>query len=655
MRDMSMGWPRWLAFITLAAITWGGLTALEPDRNRLAGAAYASLASDLASDPALGGAGSVEVRTDGGELCEKALIRGFGAHTPSASLVVRCKLAEGRAELSVSRAGEDAVLATRSRALASELSLMPPLLAIFFAFLFRQVALALLGGIFFGAVIASEFQPLASIERASVDYLWGTLVDPFNLYVYTFTLILIGMVNVSIAMGGMRGVIDQVSRFASGVRSTQIATALMGFFVFFDDYANTVVVGGAARPLTDAMRISRAKLAYIVDSTAAPIAGVAIISTWIGIEISYFEDAMTQLGPMEGIVESGYAFFFAVLPYRFYCFFAVALVLLVAWSGRDFGPMLTVERRARRGGTRGPQGDDPKTADERRAMSHVAMKDGAPPRWINGVAPIAVVVVATIWGSISVGADVLAAQGESINWLVAGDLARAFIRVGDASVEVLFWAAVCGALTAMGLGIMQRILTTQEALRAFWRGAVGMLSAIAILVLAMAIRTVAKDLQAAHFLAALLGDIAPVWLPLICFIIAGAVAFATGTSWGTMAILVPVCLPLTAELAHAAPGAEVLLFLVGASVLDGAIFGDHCSLISDTTVMSSIATGCDHVEHVRTQIPYALLAMTAAGLCGYLFVAMSAGSMWWLAYPMGLALMMGWLYIVGRRAEDDTA
>ncbi|MGB0589680.1 MAG: Na+/H+ antiporter NhaC family protein [Myxococcota bacterium] len=658
MRDMSMGWPRWLAFIALAAVTWGGLTALDPDRNRLVGAAYASLAGDLASDPALASEGEVQVRTDGGELCERAVVRGFGAHTPEASLVVHCKLAEGRAELSISRVGEQAALASRSRALASELSLMPPLMAIFFAFLFRQVVLALLGGICFGAVITAEFQPLASIERAGVDYLWGTLVDPFNLYVFGFTLILIGMVNVCIANGGMRGVIDQVSRFAKGVRSTQAATALMGFFVFFDDYANTVVVGGAARPLTDSMKISRAKLAYIVDSTAAPIAGVAIVSTWIGIEIEYFGSVLNELGPMSNIVDNGYAFFFEVLPYRFYCFFAVALVLLVALTGRDFGPMLRVEQSARRGGTRGPTGYDPKTAEARRAISHVAMKDGVPTRWINGVLPITVVVFVTVFGSIWSGSEPYAAeltkQGREMDWLSLGDLATAFTKVSE-SAAVLFWASVFGVMTAMLMSVGQRILSVKEAARAFWRGALGMLSAIGILVLAMALKEVAKDLQAAHYLAALMGDIGPLWLPLISFVIAGAVAFATGTSWGTMAILVPVCLPLTAELAHALPGAEVLLFLVGASVLDGAIFGDHCSLISDTTVMSSISTGCDHVEHVRTQIPYALLAMSAAGLCGYLFVAMAGGAAWWLCYPMGLSLMMGWLYLIGRRPEDDIA
>ena len=658
MRDMSMGWPRWLAFIALGAMTWGALTSLEPDQSRLAEAAYTSLAKELASDPMLSEHSALGVKSEGGELCGAAVVRGFGADSPDGELIIHCKLAEGRAELSVSRVGDEQALASKTRALASELSLMPPLMAIFFAFLFRQVAVALLGGIVLGAMVAAEFHPVDTVQIAGYGYLWQTLTDPFNLYVFGFTLILIGMVNVCIANGGMRGVIDQVSRFAKGVRSTQAATAFMGFFVFFDDYANTVVVGGAARPLTDAMRISRAKLAYIVDSTAAPIAGVAIVSTWIGIEIEYFGSVLNELGPMSNIVDNGYAFFFEVLPYRFYCFFAVLLVLLVAFTGRDFGPMLKVEQSARRGGTRGPTGDDPKTAEARRAISHVAMKEGVPTRWVNGVVPITVVVMATVIGSIWSGSEPYAAQlakqGREMDWFAIGDLAKAFTKVSE-SAAVLFWSAILGAMTAMLMSVGQRILSLKEAGRAFWRGALGMLSAIGILVLAMALKEVAKDLQAAHYLAALMGDIGPLWLPIISFLIAGGVAFATGTSWGTMAILVPVCLPLTAELAYGTPEAALLLFLVGASVLDGAIFGDHCSLISDTTVMSSIATGCDHVEHVRTQIPYALLAMSAAGLCGYLFVALMGGSAWWLCYPMGLILMLGWLYLAGKRPEADVS
>jgi Na+/H+ antiporter NhaC len=163
---------------------------------------------------------------------------------------------------------------------------------------------------------------------------------------------------------------------------------------------------------------------------------------------------------------------------------------------------------------------------------------------------------------------------------------------------------------------------------------------------------VASDLGVAPFLVASIHDISPVILPLVSFLIAGLVAFATGTSWGTMAILVPVCLPVAAAFVAGDPGAEILILLVGASVLDGAIFGDHCSVISDTTVMSSIATECDHVEHVRTQIPYALLAMFAAGSAGYLFLAFTRGAFLWLAYPLGILIMAGCLYGIGRKAES---
>jgi Na+/H+ antiporter NhaC len=464
------------------------------------------------------------------------------------------------------------------------------------------------------------------------------------------------MVNISVAMGGMAGVIAKLQGLARGPRSTQVVTALMGFFVFFDDYANTVVVGGAARPLTDSHRISRAKLAYLVDSTAAPIAGIAIVSTWIGIEINYFQGALDQIGPpLNAVADGGYDFFFQSLPYRFYCFFALALVFLVAMTGRDFGPMVAAERWARERGSKTPeQADDPRLKEARESVAHVRVKDGAPPRWQNGVLPIFVVIICVVMGSIQSGSEAMIAAGNSFDWTDMGHLGTAFTKVQD-SVQVLFIAALFGTFTAACLAVFQKILTVRETASSFTRGAIAMLPAIWILILAMAIRTVAKDLQAAHFLAALLGDVSPLWLPLVSFLVAGGVAFATGTSWGTMAILVPVCLPLTAELAAGMPEAPLLLFLVGASVLDGAIFGDHCSLISDTTVMSSIATGCEHVEHVRTQIPYATLAMLVAASAGYGLTAWLGGEFFWVSYPVGAMLMLIWLWVRGTSIETPSA
>ena len=197
----------------------------------------------------------------------------------------------------------------------------------------------------------------------------------------------------------------------------------------------------------------------------------------------------------------------------------------------------------------------------------------------------------------------------------------------------------------------QRILSFREGLAFMWKGIASMLPAVAILLCAIAIRGVADDLQAGRFLASLLVDVSAWMLPVLTFLLAGFVAFSTGTSWGTMGILMPIAIPLAAQVGAGHPDQALFMLLVAGSVLDGAIFGDHCSLISDTTVMSSMASSCDHLDHVKTQIPYALLAMLAAGAGGYLFCAATGTTSPWMAYGIGTAAMLMWLYVFGRRAE----
>ncbi|MCB9729294.1 MAG: Na+/H+ antiporter NhaC family protein [Deltaproteobacteria bacterium] len=663
MRDMSIRWPRWIGFLIVSVVLTWGLGLLEPDTERLASRTWTSVASDLAGSDELqaqlrgGLLPASRMSVDGGVLCEEAARGALGGLLDPASpgrLAVHCSMSDAAARLSVSlldAAGKPTAELNARHRVPSGLSLLPPLLCIIFAFFFHRVVAALLLGITLGAFLVEDFAPMQALWRTGVDYLWGTAVDPWNLKVYAFTLVLLGMVNVSIVMGGMNGVLLALGRLARGVRSTQVATALMGVAIFFDDYANAVVVGGAARPLTDARRISREKLAYIVDSTAAPVAGIAFISTWIGIEIKYFQDTLPHLGVFSAVASGGYAFFFEVLPYRFYCIFAVLLVFMIALMGRDFGPMLTAERMARRG-ERSPGGRQ--SGSRRPIMAPVEVKDGAPARWVNGVLPIALVVLSTIAGSIYVGARHLAAAGTPVDLTQLGGLGQAFIAVGDESVTVLLASAGVGALASIALAVTQRILGPGEALGAWLRGAVAMLPAVGVLILAMAIRAVTEDLMVAPYIAGVIGDMAPRFFPLAVFVMAGGVAFATGTSWGTMAILIPVALPVGANLFAPLPDGALLLFLSGAAVLDGAIFGDHCSLISDTTVMSSIASGCEHVEHVRTQLPYALLAMSVAALAGYTLVAWTDAD-WWLSYPVGLLLMAGWLRLRGKKPEPPPA
>jgi Na+/H+ antiporter NhaC len=660
---MTIRWPRWIGFLSVSVLLTWGLGLLQPDTERLASRTWSGVAGDLSrtelytehSRANLWPASALEV--DGGTACEQAVRAAVdGRLDPSSPgrLMVQCSMSGASATLTatlVDASGASIGASTIRHRVPSGLSLLPPLLCIIFAFFFHRVVAALLLGIVLGAFLVEDFAVMPALWRTGVDYVWGTATDPWNLKIYAFTLVLLGMVNVSVVCGGMAGVLEALGRLARGVRSTQIASALMGVAIFFDDYANCVVVGGAARPLTDARRISREKLAYIVDSTAAPIAGIAFISTWIGIEIKYFQDTLPNLGVFSEVTTGGYAFFFEVLPYRFYCVFAVLLVFLVAIMGRDFGPMLHAERMARRG-ERSPGARQ--TGSRRPLLAPVEVKAGAPARWINGVLPIVVVVFATIAGSIQVGASELAAAGTPVSLATLGGLGQAFVAVGDGSVTVLLAAASIGAVVAILLAVTQRVLTLSEALGAWLRGAVAMLPAVAILVLAMAIRTVTDDLAVAPYIAGIIGDTVPRLFPLAVFVMAGAVAFATGTSWGTMAILIPVALPVGAHLFGDLPDGALLLFLTGAAVLDGAIFGDHCSLISDTTVMSSIASGCEHVEHVRTQLPYAMLAMTTAALCGYTLVAWTDAD-WWLSYPAGAFIMVAWLRLRGRSPEPPPA
>ena len=501
---------------------------------------------------------------------------------------------------------------------------------------------------------------------AITTYVWGNIASEFNAYIIFFTLALVGMVQVMTRSGGVQGVIELVRNFARGRQSTQLATVAMGGAIFFDDYANTVVVGTTMRHLTDARRISREKLAYIVDSTSAPIAGVAIISTWIGYEVGLFSDLSTQLGLMTTLADgtqtplSGYDIFFEVLPLRFYCLFTLVFVVMVAASGRDFGPMLKAELRAAKTGAVLNPGSTPMTSND---YARLDVAEGVTPRWWNAVLPVLLVLIVTFlgmfWSGWSAG-DVsipalttwdlagiangwTAAAGDMLSWAQWRD---AFSNADNA--KVLFWSSMVGSGAAIGLSVGQKQLPLGDAIRTWLAAIPAMWMAVAILVLAWSIRGVCDDLGTNVYLVGAVQDLlTPGMLPLVTFLLAAVVAFSTGTSWGTMGILLPAMIPLAFQLTQGEPNAQLILFLCFGAVLDGAIFGDHCSPISDTTVLSSISASCDHMDHVRTQAPYAMTTMIIAGGVGYLGVAMGLGM--FAAYIAAFVVMAAVLMVLGKR------
>lgn len=659
MRDLSpTPLLRLAGFVIVGAAIWLVASWLSPDRDRLAELTLEGVAKTLFDGPdALPADLAVGTVTRGAwsPPCDHALavLARRAPKAPAATafdLTLDCAVGPDAVRLAATR--PDTPTATvREAPLPGYASLLPPLFGILCALIFRKVLLALFAAVALGALLADDWAIGPAIERTASTYLVETVADGWNLYIFGFTILLVGMIHVCIRMGGMQGVVDRLSRIARGRRSAQTATAVVGTAVFFDDYANTVVVGSSLRPLTDIHRISREKLAYIVDSTAAPIAGLAVISTWIGFEISVFNEQLEHLG---GIAANGYEFFFQILPYRFYCIFALALVYLVAFTGRDFGPMLKAERRAlRQGQLRAPENAHHDAADDSPPRRDTSMKPGAPARWVNGVLPIVIVILGTFAASVVVGADALAATRP--DWATGlglfAQLREAFIAASDDTMAILFWAAAAGTAAAFALAFAQRILTPNEAGRAFVNGLWMVAPVIAILILAIALRKVTQDLGTPIYLVALIGDVAIWVLPITVFALAAFIAFATGTSWGTMGILIPVAIPLVAALADGHPEGTLILLLTGASVLDGAIFGDHCSLISDTTIMSSLSSSCDHVDHVRTQLPYASLAMLVAGGLGYGLVAWAGADLpVVLVYVAGVAFMWLWLRVIGKEA-----
>ena len=554
------------------------------------------------------------------------------------------------------------------------LSLTPPLAAIVLAIVTKRVIPSLLAGIFVGALITAHGNPLLAIPHTLETQLWKTLIDAGKLRVFSFTLLMGATVGVISRSGGMRGLVDLVSPWAKTRRRGQLTTWLLGLFIFFDDYANTLLLGNTLRPLCDRLKISREKLAYLVDSTAAPVAGLALVSTWVAVEIEYVAEGLSNLDPALGL--SAFSLFVASIPYRFYVLMALVFVPLTALLQRDFGPMLAAERdRIRR--------DKVVDYPDRLASPYPTEPEpSTPARLYNAVLPIGLTVAVVVWLMVATGVSHVSRQPDS------RPLLRDILGAADSSLA-LQYGALAGLGLAAVMALSQRLLTRSQVAAAAAAGARLVLPAITILWLASTVSRMtgntsadgAESVQAyqyqdhrlytGDYLQSLLGDdrsgtgdesenVASmprrriVWLfPTIVFVVSGIVAFCTGTSWGTMGIL----MPSTVTLVHSLLAAEgvtafasdpILLSSIG-GVLSGAIFGDHCSPISDTTVLSSQSSGCDHIAHVWTQLPYALAVALVSVIFGT--IPLGLGISVWLLLPLQVVSLIVLLLVIGRKAE----
>lgn len=531
-------------------------------------------------------------------------------------------------------------------------SLAPPMLAILVALFFRSMVFALLSAFVAGSFLSFGLNPVMVAILAFHDYVWETLTSSFNLYIFLFLFTLVGMVHLLSRNGGLAGLVDALGKLATSRRKALVSIGLAGVAMFFDDYSNTVVLGNTMQKLSDKWRISREKLAYLVDSTTAPVAGLAVLSAWIAFEAMFLGGEAKELG----IELTGYEIFLEMLPMRFYCIGTLIFLFMSSALGRDFGPMYQAEQRAVLEGK--VRGDASEALGIEAAESREPDPD-TPKRWFNAVIPILCVVFGIVFGILFLGRYRILESGGAFSFAKFEDWRLAFgITMsgsnGAGAMPVLFLASVVGSVVAFALTLGQGLMSFRESCRTYISGMPTMWMAIYILLMTWAMRAICENLGTAQYLIALLGDDMPVWtLPLFTFAVAAAMSFATGTSWGAMGILIPIILPLSFSLGAYEAGGGILFFLTAAAILDGAIFGDHCSPISDTTVLTSISTGCDHIAHVKTQFLYALTTMIMSGVFGYLAVG---GSMpLWLFYVLFPLASFAILMLVGRRVSSVRA
>jgi Na+/H+ antiporter NhaC len=532
-------------------------------------------------------------------------------------------------------------------------SLLPPIIAIGLALVFKEVVISLFIGIWTGALLVAAMNPVAATMRTVDRFIVPSLADPGHAAIIVFSALLLGMVGVMGRNGGTLGIVKALRPLATSPRRAQLATFLGGLAIFFDDYANTLIVGNTMRPITDRMRVSREKLAYIVDSTAAPVASIVFVSTWVGYEIGLIGDGLQAAAGMPGtspdvaaelLSTSPFAVFLHSIPYLFYPILALVMVGLVIFTQRDFGPMWQAENRASRGDGLFREGAALLVDTESRDMQPA---EGAPERWYNAAGPVLTVV-----GVVLVG---LYVDGRA----AAGGSASLSDVFGAADpYAALLWGSLAGLLVAFVLSVGQRILKATEAIEAAIGGMKATLLAFIILILAWSLGEVTEVLGTAEYLAGLLtGNLTPQLLPFIVFVMAAAIAFATGTSWATMAILIPLVIPLAVAMGGGVGfgGGDHYTILLGSisSVLAGSIWGDHCSPISDTTVLSSMASACDHVDHVRTQLPYALLVGVVAVAVGDIPTAYGMSPVF--SYLIGGTVLFLVLRFFGRRDFDSPA
>lgn len=536
------------------------------------------------------------------------------------------------------------------------LSLLPALIAITLCIVTRNVIPSLLLGIFTGVFIINGYNPITALVDTASKYVVGKgVADSWNAGLLVFCLIIGGMVGVMNKSGGMQAIALQIAKKAKSKVSAQVAATSLGILVFIDDYASCLITGNTMRPITDAQKISREKLSFIVDATAAAISSVIPISTWIAMELGLIQDGLASVG----IQANAIVVFLQSVPYRFYVLFLVVFMFASFFMKRDYGSMLKAEIRARKTGEVYAKDSHPMYQEAKDILPDEGVKGNV----FDFILPILTFIIVTVVGLRYNGWAALVSEDmkiissgffkvvASVNGEQTIYTFREILGNADSSV-VLTWASFIASIEIILQVIIERRMSFTKAIDAWISGVKSMILAVIILALALTLKSVIDEMGTATFIVELTKPILNgAWIPLVVFLIACILSFATGTSWGTMAILMPIAIPLAAAASKANGVLTPSIIATIGSVLGGAIYGDHCSPISDTTILASTASGSDHIAHVTTQLPYATTVALAGGVFGYLPFAI--GIPVWISLIIGSAGIVLFLFIFAKKLDND--
>lgn len=529
-------------------------------------------------------------------------------------------------------------------------TLIPPIVAILLAFITKNVVISLFIGVLSGGFILNltGFNVFGALTQAFLDFInraLNSLSDPWNAGIVMQVLVIGGVINLVAKMGGAKAIAEALAKKAKTAKSAQLITWFLGICVFFDDYANSLIVGPIMRPVADKMKISRERLAFIIDATAAPIAGLAIISTWIGLEVSLISEGFESIG----VEASGFGVFLQTIPYRFYNILILVFIVITIITLREFGPMRKAEISARKL----KDLTNEEIAVTSSHMDELEPKEGVKLSIWNAIVPIGALIISAIvafyysgYSSIMAGDDI-AIKAIVTNSPLSFKAILEVFAASDASIALL-QSAIFSTVVAIVMAVWKKIFTISEAIEVWIDGMKGLIITAVILILAWSLGSVIKELGAAEYLVeALNGAIPAFLLPSLIFILGAIISFSTGSAYGTMSILMPLAIPLAYKI-----NPEMSFVIVSTSaVLTGAIFGDHCSPISDTTILSSMGAGCSHIDHVKTQMWYALFVAAITILFGY--IPAGFGLPIYIVLPMSCVALFIGVMIFGKKVEED--